>query len=84
MPDDHDDFPVDMPKGKPVFNQDPHRVRELSERNLELAIGREVRACRRQGRCTCGRRAGGRTRRSFSSRTAPPEKRSPQELIYQP
>jgi len=48
MPDDHDDFPVDMPKGKPVFNQDPHRVRELSERNLELAIGREVRACRRQ------------------------------------
>ena len=48
MPDDHDDFSPGMPKVIPVFNQDPHRVRELSERNLELAIGREVRACRRQ------------------------------------
>ncbi len=35
-------------KGKPVLSQDPHRVRELSERNLEVAIGREVRAFRRQ------------------------------------
>ncbi len=36
--------------GKPAFNQDPHRVRELTERNLESAIGRTVRAFRhRQG-----------------------------------
>ncbi len=40
--------PAAMPKGKPAFDQDPHRVRELSERNLEVAIGREVRAFRRQ------------------------------------
>ncbi|MEH7829153.1 helix-turn-helix domain-containing protein [Gemmobacter denitrificans] len=33
---------------KPAFEQDPHRVRELNERNLEAAIGREVRAFRRQ------------------------------------
>ncbi|PWE32827.1 MerR family transcriptional regulator [Maritimibacter sp. 55A14] len=33
---------------KPAFAQDPHRVRDLSERNLEAAIGREVRASRRQ------------------------------------
>ncbi len=33
---------------KPAFEQDPHRIRELSERNLEAAIGREVRAFRRQ------------------------------------
>lgn len=37
-----------MPRGKPAFNQDPHRVRDISERNLEAAIGREVRAFRRQ------------------------------------
>ena len=37
-----------LSKGKPAFSQDPHRVRELSERNLEVAIGREVRAFRRQ------------------------------------
>ncbi|MCA3454828.1 MAG: helix-turn-helix transcriptional regulator, partial [Rhodobacter sp.] len=48
MPDDQEDFSTTLPRGKPVFNQDPHRVRELSERTLELAIGREVRACRRQ------------------------------------
>ena len=34
--------------GKPAFNQDPHRVRELTERNLESAIGRSVRAFRHQ------------------------------------
>ncbi len=34
--------------GKPAFNQDPHRVRELTERNLESAIGRTVRAFRHQ------------------------------------
>lgn len=37
-----------LPRGKPVFDQDPHRVREISERNLEAAIGREVRNLRRQ------------------------------------
>jgi len=37
-----------LPKAKPVFSQDPHRVRELAERNLEMAIGRSVRAFRRQ------------------------------------
>lgn len=37
-----------LPKGKPALSQDPHRVREISERNLETAIGREVRALRRQ------------------------------------
>jgi DNA-binding XRE family transcriptional regulator/mannose-6-phosphate isomerase-like protein (cupin superfamily) len=58
MPDDQDDFSAGMPKGKPVFNQDPHRVRELSERNLELAIGREVRACRRQQGMTVAYLAG--------------------------
>lgn len=37
-----------LPKSKPAFDQDPHRVRELAERNLEMAIGRSVRAFRRQ------------------------------------
>jgi transcriptional regulator with XRE-family HTH domain len=36
-----------LPRAKPTFDQDPHRVRELSERNLEVAIGRSVRAFRR-------------------------------------
>jgi transcriptional regulator with XRE-family HTH domain len=35
-------------RGKPAFDQDPHRVRDISERNLEAAIGREVRSFRRQ------------------------------------
>ena len=35
-------------RGKPAFDQDPHRVREITERNLEAAIGREVRSFRRQ------------------------------------
>ena len=43
-----DDAVDGLSKGKPVLSQDPHRVRELSERNLEMAIGREVRAFRRQ------------------------------------
>ncbi len=42
------DQPQDLPRGKPAFSQDPHRVREISERNLEAAIGREVRIFRRQ------------------------------------
>jgi transcriptional regulator with XRE-family HTH domain len=33
---------------KPAFGQDPHRLRDLAERNLESAIGREVRALRHQ------------------------------------
>lgn len=37
-----------IPRGKPAFDQDPHRVREITERNLEAAIGREVRSFRRQ------------------------------------
>ncbi len=37
-----------IPRGKPAFDQDPHRVRDITERNLEAAIGREVRAFRRQ------------------------------------
>ena len=37
-----------VPRGKPAFDQDPHRVRDITERNLEAAIGREVRAFRRQ------------------------------------
>ena len=39
-------------KGKPAFDQDPHRVRDITERNLEVAIGREVRAFRRQQNMT--------------------------------
>ena len=37
-----------IPRSKPAFDQDPHRVRDITERNLEAAIGREVRAFRRQ------------------------------------
>jgi transcriptional regulator with XRE-family HTH domain len=37
-----------IPRGKPAFDQDPHRVRDIAERNLEAAIGREVRNFRRQ------------------------------------
>ncbi len=59
MPDDFDDSDMGarvehggapsegLPRIKPVFSQDPHRVRDLAERNLEVAIGREVRAFRR-------------------------------------
>lgn len=42
------DASITLPRGKPAFEQDPHRIRELSERNLEAAIGREVRNFRRQ------------------------------------
>ncbi len=47
-----DDTANSASKGDPVFSQDPHRVRELSERNLEVAIGREVRSFRRQQNMT--------------------------------
>ena len=52
--DDDPDDPAAQPeagsgplRGKPALTQDPHRVRELAERNLEAAIGREVRSHRR-------------------------------------
>lgn len=32
----------------PALNQDPHRVRDIAERNLETAIGRELRSFRHQ------------------------------------
>ena len=38
----------ELPKSKSAFDQDPHRLRDISERNLEAAIGREVRNFRRQ------------------------------------
>lgn len=47
-----------LPRGKPAFDQDPHRVREISERNLETAIGREVRTFRRQQGMTVADLAG--------------------------
>ena len=44
------DDPISDPLANPklAFEQDPHGVREFNDRNLELAIGREVRAFRRQ------------------------------------
>jgi len=46
---EHTGAPATGPsRQKPGLSQDPHRVRELAERNLETAIGREVRAFRRQ------------------------------------
>lgn len=35
-----------------IFKQDPHKIRDIGEKNLETAIGREVRACRRQQNLT--------------------------------
>jgi transcriptional regulator with XRE-family HTH domain len=35
-------------RGKAVFNQDPHAVREPKDNNLEMAIGHEVRAYRKK------------------------------------
>ncbi|EKD61777.1 MAG: hypothetical protein ACD_54C00107G0004 [uncultured bacterium] len=49
---------LSLPRAKPAFDQDPHRVRELSERNLEMAIGRSVRAFRRQQGMTVADLAG--------------------------
>jgi transcriptional regulator with XRE-family HTH domain len=43
--DSADDF---APRLKPAFDQNPHRVRDISERNLEVAIGRAVRGFRRK------------------------------------
>jgi DNA-binding XRE family transcriptional regulator len=47
-----------LPRTKPAFDQDPHRVREVAERNLEAAIGREVRNFRRQQGMTVADLAG--------------------------
>lgn len=44
-------MPEDSPsrsRRKPALSQDPHSVRDFTERNLEAAIGREVRNFRRQ------------------------------------
>ncbi len=35
-------------RSKPQFSQDPHKVRDPGEKNLETAIGREIRALRLQ------------------------------------
>ena len=43
-----DDASPLTPRGKPAFSQDPHRLRDIAERNLESAIGREVRSFRHQ------------------------------------
>ena len=40
--------PIDPPSPRPVFNQDPHAVREPQINTLEMAIGREIRARRKQ------------------------------------
>ncbi|MEO6300893.1 MAG: XRE family transcriptional regulator [Paracoccaceae bacterium] len=37
---------VSLPRGRPSLSQDPYRVRDGVERNLEVAIGREVRTHR--------------------------------------
>ena len=37
---------------KPVLNQDPHKISERKENNLEMAIGREIRSFRRQQEIT--------------------------------
>ena len=50
--DQEQDTSQALPRGKPAFDQDPHRVREITERNLEAAIGREVRSFRRQQNMT--------------------------------
>ena len=47
-----------LPRGKPAFDQDPHRVRQMSGRSLEVAIGREVRNFRRQQGMTVADLAG--------------------------
>jgi len=52
------DDAASLPRGKPAFDQDPHRVRAISERNLEAAIGREVRSFRRQQGMTVADLAG--------------------------
>lgn len=43
---------IDLPERKARLNQDPHRPREPRENNLEVAIGRELRAFRKQKNMT--------------------------------
>lgn len=43
-----DDEAPSLPRGRPALSQDPHRVRDFSDRTLEAAIGREVRFLRRK------------------------------------
>ncbi len=43
---------------RPILTQDPHRVREPRENNLEVAIGREVRAFRKQQNITVAELSG--------------------------
>ena len=47
-----------LPRGKPALAQDPHRLREISARNLETAIGRVVRSLRHQQGLTVAELAG--------------------------
>ena len=51
-------IPDPLPRGKPALSQDPHRLREISARNLETAIGRVVRSLRRQQGLTVAELAG--------------------------
>lgn len=41
-----------MPKGQKALQQNPHAVREVREKNLEVAIGRQVRELRKRQRMT--------------------------------
>lgn len=41
-----------MPKGQKSLQQNPHAVREVREKNLEVAIGRQVRELRKRQRMT--------------------------------
>lgn len=50
--------PDPLPRGKPALSQDPHRLREISARNLETAIGRVVRSLRHQQGLTVAELAG--------------------------
>lgn len=47
LQDPRPEEPTPLARQKPAFTQDPHRVRDLAERSLEGAIGREVRQFRR-------------------------------------
>ena len=50
--------PDPLPRGKPALSQDPHRLRDISARNLETAIGRVVRSLRHQQGLTVAELAG--------------------------
>ncbi len=41
-----------MPKGRKTLQQNPHALREVREKNLEVAIGRQVRELRKRQRMT--------------------------------